>query len=880
MPPKKGSNLFPAGPPNAPVGLDPYVPRASAVAARDRIQAAAAPKKKSPRKRRPKVEAESDGENDPALDDKTPAGAAGSLPSSRKTTTRRSRAIPSAESVVEVDSSSDSVIEVGARVARTARGLPSKKKTTIRKPSAMPEVEDDGEFDDPIDSNTPAVVPPAFPLVKRKIAIPKTRKKSSSQSVVEVNPEVERNAVLKGTVPGVSADDSKKVNIEPLSDIEKTPERFTFGRAAIPSDLEKTPVPFSSSRAMRSSPAAVDKSRYTPDPPSYSNISSDGSVSGEDGAGDDYEDNKEDDDADDYADNDADLKGGRKGKEPAREPVKSLRRSTRGRPAIQEEADAKKAGKTRQAVTPKWHQEFIRTDNSLPTSSSSKKSTKKPSRRLANMPVDNMPSQPEPEESIDDILARPAPPDEPEYISHATARSGAPMFAPLIGGTTAEEEYKIKQELAAAGKITLPERLHPKWIEARNKEPANFEKHIFYEGVDPKKHLAIAGVAKDPLQIDPPGSGTPFDALKFPDRLVAQLNRDDEQTLWGWNEKSLKTIPAELIRRLNPEILVKLPDAVLAKQPQDILDSLPSEAPFFQNLPANSKLKRPEHRAGFAGKEGQTQSKPRAIRSTKPAAARRASANAAFNADRNLKTPKERDAAGKFLPRGARVKETGSKDKGKQRATSPTTEQPSINPITGRPTGPVAPVSDAKCSTCVSMGIKCTGEKPVCGWCRRQGQKCSFQDEDAAEPSPSPKPKSKGKPKASVAQLLASTGYQAYLPPFVQEENFATRPSIRISIPDHLKSLLVDDWEYVTKNMMLVPLPSQAPANYIIDTYYHEEKESRRIGSADLDVLEEFCSGMKVYFEKALGKILLYRFERNQLAEARISHYSLFHLQG
>ena len=113
--------------------------------------------------------------------------------------------------------------------------------------------------------------------------------------------------------------------------------------------------------------------------------------------------------------------------------------------------------------------------------------------------------------------------------------------------------------------------------------------------------------------------------------------------------------------------------------------------------------------------------------------------------------------------------------------------------------------------------------------------------------------------------------------PLPQEENFVTRPSIRITIPDYLKNLLVDDWENVTKSLLLVPLPSQAPANYIIDCYYEEEKHSRRVGSAEADILEEFCAGLKVYFEKSIGKILLYRFERSQLAEVcssltRISH--------
>jgi len=81
--------------------------------------------------------------------------------------------------------------------------------------------------------------------------------------------------------------------------------------------------------------------------------------------------------------------------------------------------------------------------------------------------------------------------------------------------------------------------------------------------------------------------------------------------------------------------------------------------------------------------------------------------------------------------------------------------------------------------------------------------------------------------------------------------------------------MLVDDWENVTKSLLLVPLPSRAPANYILDDYFNEEKMNRRLGSTEADILEEFVSGMKVYFEKAIGKLLLYRFERPQLAEVR-----------
>ncbi|KAL9595718.1 MAG: hypothetical protein Q9179_004876 [Wetmoreana sp. 5 TL-2023] len=102
-----------------------------------------------------------------------------------------------------------------------------------------------------------------------------------------------------------------------------------------------------------------------------------------------------------------------------------------------------------------------------------------------------------------------------------------------------------------------------------------------------------------------------------------------------------------------------------------------------------------------------------------------------------------------------------------------------------------------------------------------------------------------------------------------QEETFHNRPMIKIPVPDYIKSLLVDDWEEVTKNLSLVPLPAAKPANTIIDGYFEEEKEKRFPGSADMDFLEEVRAGLKEYFDVALGRMLLYRFERQQYLEAR-----------
>ncbi|EYE99835.1 MRG family protein [Aspergillus ruber CBS 135680] len=101
-----------------------------------------------------------------------------------------------------------------------------------------------------------------------------------------------------------------------------------------------------------------------------------------------------------------------------------------------------------------------------------------------------------------------------------------------------------------------------------------------------------------------------------------------------------------------------------------------------------------------------------------------------------------------------------------------------------------------------------------------------------------------------------------------KEESFYSRPSVRIVMPDNLKSLLVDDWENVTKNQQVVALPAKASVNQILDDYFNEEKP-KRATSADLDVLEEVITGIREYFDKSLDKILLYRFEREQYRSLR-----------
>ncbi|KAK2053522.1 MRG-domain-containing protein [Colletotrichum caudatum] len=103
----------------------------------------------------------------------------------------------------------------------------------------------------------------------------------------------------------------------------------------------------------------------------------------------------------------------------------------------------------------------------------------------------------------------------------------------------------------------------------------------------------------------------------------------------------------------------------------------------------------------------------------------------------------------------------------------------------------------------------------------------------------------------------------------VVEDGFHARPSIKLPIPDHIKAMLVDDWENITKNNQLVPLPHPHPVDEILNDYLNYERPNREDGSANMDILEEVVAGLREYFEKSLSRILLYRFERPQYHEVR-----------
>ena len=281
-------------------------------------------------------------------------------------------------------------------------------------------------------------------------------------------------------------------------------------------------------------------------------------------------------------------------------------------------------------------------------------------------------------EFVMEVLNKLPPPDEPEHMTTNTFNNGH-HWAPLIGGTTESERAQIEEKARQTGVFEPKQRVHPQYEKTRINDPLNAARLHFFEGQGPDRKLMIAGVPKDPTHIDPPGSGTCFDALGFPDRLIQ--------------------LPTEVLGNLTTTDLQKLDRATIMRFPKSALRILPPKA--------LNKLKIPI-------------------------------------------------------------------------------------------------------------------------------------------------------PSAEEAETDSETLFQ--------EEAFFARPSVHFSIPDIIKGYLVDDWENVTKNLTLVDLPSRAPVNWILDTYFHEEKGKRRLGSEEADRFIEIVGGVKEYFEGMLGKTLLYKFERGQYA--------------
>ncbi|KAJ1630378.1 MRG-domain-containing protein [Pavlovales sp. CCMP2436] len=89
------------------------------------------------------------------------------------------------------------------------------------------------------------------------------------------------------------------------------------------------------------------------------------------------------------------------------------------------------------------------------------------------------------------------------------------------------------------------------------------------------------------------------------------------------------------------------------------------------------------------------------------------------------------------------------------------------------------------------------------------------------------------------------------------------RAEMKLIIPQALKIKLVADWEAVTREHKLVPLPSSPSIAQILDEFC--DAKGRR--SQHERLYTEVRAGIANYFQQALEQALLYRFERKQFED-------------
>jgi mortality factor 4-like protein 1 len=79
--------------------------------------------------------------------------------------------------------------------------------------------------------------------------------------------------------------------------------------------------------------------------------------------------------------------------------------------------------------------------------------------------------------------------------------------------------------------------------------------------------------------------------------------------------------------------------------------------------------------------------------------------------------------------------------------------------------------------------------------------------------------------------------------------------------PEILKNRLINDWDHIMKQKDLIKLPRIPSVHEILTSYIHQYQENMN------SQINEVILDLQNYFNKSLGILLLYRFERQQYRE-------------
>lgn len=106
------------------------------------------------------------------------------------------------------------------------------------------------------------------------------------------------------------------------------------------------------------------------------------------------------------------------------------------------------------------------------------------------------------------------------------------------------------------------------------------------------------------------------------------------------------------------------------------------------------------------------------------------------------------------------------------------------------------------------------------------------------------------------------------------DENYISRVEVKITIPDDLKQWLIDDWDLITRQKQLVPIPRKKNIKEILDEYVKSRTANPDNGLKP-GVVQEVAGGIQEYFNVMLGTQLLYKFERTQYGDVLAEHSNL-----
>ncbi|RUS82369.1 hypothetical protein EGW08_009884 [Elysia chlorotica] len=137
----------------------------------------------------------------------------------------------------------------------------------------------------------------------------------------------------------------------------------------------------------------------------------------------------------------------------------------------------------------------------------------------------------------------------------------------------------------------------------------------------------------------------------------------------------------------------------------------------------------------------------------------------------------------------------------------------------------------------------------------------SFSAQSSQSSSSSTQDSATGEPKRKRAKTDQSVE---------SEETYLSKIEVKIKIPEDLKPVLVDDWDLITRQKMLVKVPCKMTVDEIIDEYI--KSKCAKNSNVNKDAIVETMLGCKDYFNVMLGPQLLYKFERPQYSEILSEH--------